>query len=215
MEIEFGSQASSRSFSMPSGIKFTPDVERGLFHRLEFAVDFDSLSSEKKNGSRPTQFGDSLTFKFRRPIHPGEHLSLAVAPQVEVLLRDATGTRLGAVVIGVYAFGLNSVVGNFIWTVATSPSAGNPRHQVEWVAGYARTFGHGPIARRFNFFAEYEQKSPQRAPDQVSVLGGVHYWLRPHLVLDVAVQGNNLRQGPSSVAFVAGLTANLGRIWPR
>ena len=214
LELELGTAASPDFFGLPAVLKVTPGVASGPLNGTEFSVGFDALTSTRMGGNRTTRFGDRMGFALRRAVYQGENFSLALAPQALFFLRDENGARLGAAVIAVYSSGLNSVVGNFIWSAATSASASNPARQYAWIAGYSRTLGHQDTLSRLSVFGEYLQESPSDASDSVSLIQGLSYRVRPDVVIDVAVQEFGLALGLSEVQFVAGLTINLGRVLP-
>ena len=111
LELEFGATSSGSFLTLPTTLKYTPDVRRGVLHRAEFSLSFDAISRVDVGGRHVTHFGNSLGFVIRRPVYIGESFSLAVAPRAIFLLRGDRGARLGARLLAAYTFGLNSVVG--------------------------------------------------------------------------------------------------------
>ena len=209
-ELEFGTAAKRNSFGLPSGLKFTPDMQSGLLRETELSIGFDALTSMSEDGRRIHQFGEQLTLAVRRALHRGEHFSFALAPRATFFLRGEKGARVGAKAIGMWSYGLNTAVANLTYTGATSPSDNNSAHQTDIALGYSRTLGESGVANRFALFAEYQHEFPSGRDNTVSLMQGITFRARPDLVLDFAVQQSGVAAGPLEVQILGGLTVNLG-----
>ena len=217
LELEFGATGTS-SFggllALPSNIKFTPDVSGGVFQCAEFSLSFDAASSVAVADRRETQFGDSLSFVIRRPVYRGKALSFAVSPRPIFFLRDNRGLRLGIRAVSEYDHHLDSVVVNFTWTRATSPTPTNTPNEFDIASDYSHTFGDTGIRNRFSVFAGLLLEKPSKQDAAVSLGQGISYRLRSNRVLDCAVRELGWTTGARGYEILAGFTTNFGRLWP-
>lgn len=211
LELEVGTTSWRGFFALPVTVKYTPDVGRGLFHRAEFSLTFDALTSVEETSRRATRFGDRLGFAVRRPVYRGETLSVAVVPQALFFLRGDRGARLGLTGIMVYGMGLNSLTVNGTWTSATHPSATNPAQQYDVAVDVARTLGESGPRSRWTVFGGLLYENPSHRAAAVSLGQGVTYRFRPNWVLDFAVRQLGLAAGRRDYQILAGFTVNLGR----
>ena len=200
--------------SVPVSVKFSPKTG-GWFEGTELNFSFDGLVSSVNGGMRVTQFGDRLELSLRRAVFRRGGWSFALSPDFEFLLRGDRGARLGMTGIAVYAWGLNSLVGNFIWSTATQSSQTNPAQKYEVIMGYSRTLGEGTVSRRFSLFAEYKREMPSNSKAKNSLVQGMAYRVRPSLVLDIATSQLGVGSGQTVFELAAGLTVNLGRVQGR
>jgi len=215
LEIEFGATGTSSFggfFALPTNMKYTPDVRRGLLHRAEFSLGFDAVSSAATPGGRQTGFGQTLSLIIRRPVYVGKSFSLAVAPRSIFFLRDGRGARVGARLLAAYNFGLNAVIANFTWTSATSSLATNPAQQYDVAFDYGIRLGESGWRQRTSLFAGFLTEKPKHHETSVTFGQGISYRLRPNYVLDFAVRERGLAAGPRGYELLAGFTANLGRL---
>ena len=201
VEIEFGGAAFDSLFSLPTTVKFTPDVDAGLLRELEWSVGFDGLINET---GRNLRFSDSVVLGVRKAVYEGGGFALAVAPAVTLLTRDADGVRVGATTIGVYQFGANALIGNLTWSGATDPSEGNPSRKIDWMGGAAHSFG------RASLFVEALYEDPAGLGNTLSLMQGVSFAARPNVVLDFALLQSGVN-GATDIGALFGLTVNLGR----
>lgn len=212
LELEMGMGSSGRFFSLPTSIKFTPDAGRGLFHRMEFSLHFDAISSVSEDDERETHFSDRLGLVIRRPVYLGESFSLAVAPRASFFLRGDRGARLGLTALTAYEFGLNSVVANMTWTSATTPSPTNPAQRYDVAFDFIRQLGPSGTMSRLSVFGGLLTENPTHQATSVSLGQGISYRVRPHWALDFAVREFGLTAGRRDYRIVAGFTINLGRL---
>lgn len=210
LELELGGSANRDSLGLPTTLKFTPNVPKGPFYKTEFSLSFESLSSMLTDSRRAFQFGDRLIFAVRRALHRGERFSFALAPHATFFVRGEKGARLGATAIGVWSFGLNTVVANLTYTGATSPSQSNSAHRADIALGYSRTIGEGELSNRFAVFGEYQHEIPNSGTTTASLMQGVAFRARPDIVLDFAVQQSGVGSRSVEVHLLGGLTVNLG-----
>lgn len=215
VELEFGGTATS-SFggflALPTTVKFTPDVTGGVFRHAEFSLGFDSLTSTATAGGRDTNFGQTLSFVVRRPIYVGKAFSLAVAPRGIFYLRGDRGARVGARMLAAYGWGRSSVVGNFTWTSATSPSPTNPAQQYDVAFTYGLSLGESGWRERTALFAGFQVEKPKHFDSALSFDQGLSYRIRPNYVVDFAIQQRGIAAGARGYELLFGLTANLGHV---
>ena len=222
MEIEFGASATGSGggfLTLPTMLKFTPDVGAGVFRGAEFSVSFDALQRDSSGAETESRFGDSLLLAVRRPVWEGNSFSVAVAPLAQFYLRGQQGARLGLLGIVAYSSGLEALVANFTWTSATSSSTSatsssptNPAHKYDFALDYGHTMGPAGTASRVGVFAGILIERPTQADTSVSMSQGITYRMRPNLVWDLALVENGLAAGPLGYQVLAGLTVNLGRL---
>ena len=212
VEMEFGATVSDKFLTLPTTLKYTPEVPQGLFHQAEFSVSFDALSNHSAGSGRVTQCGNSLGIVMRRLVYLGDHISVAVAPRILVLLRGDHGLRIGARAIAAYDAGLNSTVVNFTWTAATSSSPTNPEHEYDIALDYSRTLGKSTMFSRWSVFAGVLSEQALHRDAAVSLGQGMSYRFRPGLVGDLAIRETGLGSGWSGYEALLGLTVNLGRV---
>src|SRR5882762_8828144 len=94
MELDWGNLYSfaSGNYTMPSGLRYTPEGTHILWGRTEYSVAFDSVSSAEIGNSRLTRFSQALTLTATSLIHDGERFDFAIAPQATFFLRDEAGS---------------------------------------------------------------------------------------------------------------------------
>jgi hypothetical protein len=184
-------------------------VSSGFFHQIEFNLGFDTLERIPTGNGSDFKFGDSLDLALRRPVWSGNGLSFAVAPRIEVFLRDNKGSLIGGSGIAVYGFGLNSLVLNVVGLGATSPSEDNPA----WVARVAGGYGRALGSSRFALALEVQHEWLKGQESGLSLLQALNFRVRPDLVFDVAVEQRGLRSGDFEMVLQGGLTCNLGSVF--
>lgn len=109
--------------------------------------------------------------------------------------------------IAVQRVGNYSIIGNLAWSAASNPSEGNPAHQVDWIAGVAKSFGKASL------FAEALYEDPSGAGGVTSMMQGVAAAVRPNFVIDFALQQSAVNQ-QTQVGALVGMTVNLGHWQP-
>jgi hypothetical protein len=192
------------SITLPTALKWTPDGDSLLLGRTEYSVAFDSVNSAASGGLRSTQFSDRLSLTTTSVIYDSEHFDVAVAPQLTTLLRNDSGIRAGATVVGRLDAGGNTVAGTAGWSGATSPSDSNPAGVWDMGAGYARKLG------RFTPHMTVVWENATGFERTISVFGGVEYQCSEQFAVDVTAQRYSLAgPGPDRQVLV-GVTWNFG-----
>jgi len=215
LETEFGLIGPWDTYALPTSVKFTPPVQSGLFHQLEFSLQFDALERILLLDDAAHKFGQTLDFVLRRPVYAGDNFSFALAPRAEFFLRDGSGANLGGAAIGSYLFGLNSLNFTVTGKAATAPSRVAPPWGVDVAYGYARTLGESGVAGRLALAIEAQHELPSGSPNRTSLLQSVTYSIRPNLAFDIGVEQHGLQAGNFQWIFRSGFTYNFGYLWRR
>lgn len=213
MEIEWGGAFSTGgAFTFPTTIKFTPEGHHVWWGRTEFSVGFDAVDSSVDPGYRVTNFGDRATFAATCVLHDGDKLDLAIAPQVSVLMRGDSGTRLGATAIARYDAGRGSAGITMTWTAATVASASNPAGTFDLGAGYGyRLKPSGPLGHLTPHINWLWERSTG-VERQVSAFEGIEYQITERVAVDFSGAHFGIWGGGRDHQVVVGLTVNTGRL---
>ena len=208
IDIEWGAAVSTDgSFTFPTAIHYTPEGPYVWWGRTEFSVSFDSLSYNQVN-----HFGDRLTGAATCVVHDGDHLDIAVAPQVTFLLRGDSGVRAGATAIARYDIGRSSAGVTFTWAGASQPSDTNPAGTFDLGAGYGfHLKATGPLRHFTPHFNALWEKSTGNTR-LVSLFEGVEYQVTDPLAIDFALQHISLWGNQPDTQYVVGLTVNTGHL---
>ncbi|MFY9224162.1 MAG: hypothetical protein WAQ98_15940 [Blastocatellia bacterium] len=213
LEMELGTVISEDTFVIPITFKYTPPATKGLFHKTEFSVSFDTIAGIESNNKRTTKTGNLISFAIRRPVFEIKNFSIAFAPQASFFLRDQKGARLGATVFTAYAFGLNSVVTNLTFSNATSSSASNPAQKYDLAIDVGRTLGNSGAKSKTSIFTGILIEKAKKQDSIVSLLQGINYRVKPNLVLDLSLRQVGFRTGNIDYQLLTGLTVNFGRLF--
>lgn len=209
VELDWSSlfSLSSHNYSMPSAVRYTPSGSSMFGGRTEYSLSFDSLTSAPFGGSRLNQFSESLTAM--ATIVPWKDIGFAIAPQATYMLRDATGWRFGAIVLGRAQFGLNEFGITGGWSGATSSSDGNPAGTFDAGVGYGRHFkGSGFVSKLIPHVNVTGEKSTG-ITRQISLFEGIAYQPNDRLMFDISGQHFGIIGGPPDHQLVIGLTFTL------
>jgi len=201
------------NYTMPSGIRYTPEGTNILWGRTEYSIAFDTISSADIGGSRLTQFSQALTLAATSVLHDGEKFDFAIAPQATFFLRDEAGSRLGAVAIARYDTGRNSFGGTLSWSGATQSSATNPAGTIDAGLGFGRQLSGSPLLEKFTPHINAEWERSTGLPRGLLASEGVEYQITEHLAFDVAAQQSTGAGNPGDRQIAFGITLNLGRIF--
>lgn len=198
--------------SMPSAIKFTPEGNSLLAGRTEYSIAFDSIDSAVNAGGRTTQFSDRLTLAATSVVFDSKHFDLAVAPQVTTLLRNDSGMRAGATLIGRVDAGGNSFGISGAWSGATSTSSTNPAGIWDLGIGYGRHLAATGFAARITPHVNATLEKATGFERTLSVFAGIEYQCTAKTALDLTAQRYNLAGGIPDRQLLLGITVNLGKI---
>jgi hypothetical protein len=214
MEIDWSSlySFSTSNFSMPSGIRYTPEGTNILWGRTEYSVAFDSVASANVAGSRLTQFSQAVTLTATSVLHDGEKFDFAIAPQATVFLRDESGSRLGAVAIARYDSGLNSVGGTVSWSGATHNSPSNPAGTLAIGFGYGRQLSGSPLLEKLTPHVNAEWERSTGLPRALYATEGIEYQMKERFAFDLAAQQVTGAGNSSDRQIAFGITWNVGRL---
>ena len=213
LELEFGATISGSFLALPTSLKFTPNVQNPFLYRTEFSLGFDTITSQfAEIVPGKTQFGDMISLAIRHVAYQDDSFSFAVVPLASFFFRDNKGARLGLAGLATYSFGLNSIIGNVVFSGATSPSPDNTSSQLDTIIGYGRSLKAIGILSRVSAFAEFLHQAVGDESDYVSLLQGISYRIRPEWVIDFAVQQDGVLTGLLEVQFLVGFTLNLGHL---
>jgi hypothetical protein len=203
----------SGGFTLPSAFKYTPEGDSLYWGRTEYSVAFDSVSSAIDTGAaRSTQFSDRLTMAATSVLFDSEHFDIAVAPQLTTFLRDQSGVRLGATVIGRYDGGGNSIAFTASWSGATSASDANPAGVWDFGAGWGHHLATSGALNRITPHANVILEKSTGFAHTLALYGGVAYQLTERLSVDVTGQRLGLTGiGPDRQVLV-GFTLNFGKM---
>jgi len=213
IEIDWGGLYSytTGTLTMPSALKFTPAGNSLLLGRTEYSVAFDSIDSVPSTGTRSTQFSDRLTFAATTVVFDSAHFDVAVAPQVTAFLRNDSGVRIGATVIGRYDRAGNSIGMTAGWSAATSVSDTNPAGVWDFGGGYGRRLASGGFLGRLTAHANAGLEKSTGLLRTASIFGGFEYQANKRVAVDVSAQRLGLiGNGPDRQILVS-LTVNLGK----
>lgn len=214
MEVDWGDLYSftTANFSMPSGLRYTPEGRHVLWGRTEYSVAFDTLTSADAGGSRVTQFTQALTFAGVTVLHDGEKLDVAFAPQASIFLRDESGARLGATAIARYDSGRNSTGVTVGWSAATHSSSTNPAGTVNAGFGYGRQLSGSRFLERLTPHVNGEWEKSTGQARNLLATEGVEYQITERLAFDLAGQHFAAPGSATDNQVAFGMTLNLGRM---
>jgi hypothetical protein len=196
----------SRSYSMPTTLKWTPEGSHVYWGRTEFSANLDAISSVDTESGRVTHSSDHLTLAGTSLIADREHWNFAFAPLATFALRDHQGARLGGVAIVRYDRGRGSAGATVTWTGATNPSADNPSGTWDIGGGYGRAIGG-----KFTAHGDVQYERSTGIAGAWSLFEGVEYQYTDNLAIDVSAQHISLFGGERDHQLVAGITMNLGK----
>lgn len=202
------SSTSNNTLFFPATLRYTPTGPSILWGRTEFSVSWDSAYSADEAQNRTYQFSDHVTLTGVSVLLDSKHWDLALAPQVTVLTRGASGVRVGGAGIARGDFGRDSVAMSASWTGATNPAGSdNPAGTFDWLAGYARSVGGG-----FTVYASAQWERSTGIGPQVSVFEGIQY--SPNDRWGIELSGQHYAAGSSQTdnQMVLGITITLGRL---
>lgn len=204
LEIELGFDATDGQLTLPMDVRFGLD---GLLKRTELSVAYDSIDVQGGD----TRFGEKLTLGLRtRFVDPGSGPGIAFAPEVGIGLPDGVSDTLGALLIVDRSFGRHGIVGNIKLEAPLDPPEDASSHAFNWILGYSVVFGRDG---RFGAFAEIQQDLPQGQENTVALIQGLTYAVRPHFMIDLAVQQTGVGSGSTTWEVLGGLTKNFGKIF--
>jgi hypothetical protein len=214
MEVDWSNlySFSNSNFTMPSGIRYTPEGSNIFWGRTEYGVAFDSISSANIGASRLTQFSQAVTLSATSVIHDGEKFDFAIAPQAMVFLRDESGLRLGAVAIARYDTGRNSIGGTVSWSAATHNSPSNPAGTFDVGFGFGRQLSGSRLLEKFTPHVNAEWERSTGLPRALLASEGVEYQVTERLAFDVSGQQVAGAGNPSDHQIAFGITLSLGRL---
>ncbi len=214
LELDWGGLYSftTGTLTMPSALKFTPEGKSVLWGRTEYSVSFDSLASAVNTGVRSTQFSDRLTFAATAVIFDSEHFDIAFAPQVTTFLRNESGARLGATIIGRYDYGKNSAGVTAGWTAATAATDTNPAGVWDFGLGYGRHLAADGVLGRFTPHVNMLLEKSTGFERTLSLFGGIEYQITHRVAVDVAGQRIGFSGGGPDRLILVGLTVNSGKL---
>jgi hypothetical protein len=214
VELDWGTLYSYTTgfLTLPSALKFTPEGKSVLWGRTEYSVAFDSVASAVNTGVRSTQFSDRLTFAATSVIFDSEHFDIAVAPQVTTFLRNESGVRLGATIIGRYDHGNNSAGVTAGWTAATTVTDTNPAGVWDFGLGYGRHLAADGVLGRFTPHLNTLLEKSAGFERTLSMFGGVEYQINKRVAVDVSGQRIGFTGGGPDRLLLVGLTINTGKL---
>ena len=206
VEIDWGGLYSytTRLFTMPAALKYTPAGASLFWGRTEYSIVFDSVDSTVATGVRSTQFSDHIGFAATAVLYDSVHFDVAIAPQITMLLRGDSGLRAGATAIARYDGGGNSIGFTAGWSAGTAVTATNPAGVWDFGAGYSRHLRR--LAPHVNVVLEKSTGFER----MVSVYGGVEYQITERVAIDPTWQRVALSGGKPDRQFLLSLTVNLG-----
>jgi hypothetical protein len=200
----------SRNFTMPSAVKYTPAGNSYLWGRTEYSIAFDSVSSSVDAGPRQLQFSDRVSFAATSILFDSTHFDVAIAPQATFFLRDAAGARYGATMVAREDIGLNSMGATVGWTAATTSSNINPAGTWDFGVGYGRHLASkGALAHFTPHFNTVWERSTG-FDGIASAFAGVEYQITDRVSFDATGQRVGFR-GPVDRQVQIGMTINLGK----
>ena len=215
VELEYGGSTNGKTGQAPVSIKFAPDG-RGPLANSEFRLSFEAIDFASVPPRGTTRhFGDRFVFGYRRKVFNKHGLSVALAPRFSVLRRSNQGVRAGITGIAAKGFGRYTLVQNLSLSGATSPSQSNPQRLIESDTDVSRALGSDGFRSRLSVFAGLHLDKARSQGMGLSLGQGLAFRLRPNVVLDAAIRELNLRHSNADYQILFGMTANLGRLFPR
>ena len=213
VEIDWGNLYSytSGTFTMRSALKYTPGGTSVLWGRTEYSISFDSISSAVDTGTRKTQFSDHVSLTATAVVLDTAHFDIAVAPQTTFLVRDASGTRLGATVIARADLGLSSLGATIGWSGATTSSISNPAGSWDVGVGLGRHLAEKGVLQQITPHMNAIWERSTGVERTLSAFAGVEYQITPRVAFDVTGQRIGL-PAASDRQILAGMTINLGKL---
>lgn len=214
MEIDFGYLYSwtTEAITLPSSLRVTPEGDSLWWGRTEYGVAFDSISSAVNTGLRSTQFSDRLSFTATSVLFDSEHFDIAVAPQITAMLRNDSGARWGATVIGRFDDGRNSFGVTGGWSGATAPSDTNPAGAWEFGAGFGRALRRQGPLHRITPHANAVLDRATGIGRSTSLFGGFEYQVNDRFSVDASGQRFSLTGAGPDRQFLLSVTMNTGRL---
>ena len=214
IEVDWGNLYSftTANFSMPSGLRYTPEGSNVIWGRTEYSVAFDSIASANVGGSRLTQFSQAMTLTATSVVHDGPKFDVAIAPQATVFLRDEAGSRLGAVAIARYDSGRNSIGGTVSWSGATHSSASNPAGTFAAGFGFGRQLSGSQLLEKFTPHVNAEWEKSTGLERAVLASEGIEYQITQRLAFDVSGQHLVGAGNPADHQLAFGITLSLGKL---
>src|SRR5207253_10975526 len=200
----------SRNFTMPSALKYTPAGNSFLWGRTEYSIAFDSISSAVDLGNRTTQFSDRVTLTATSVLLDTTHFDIGIAPQTTFFLRDESGGRYGATVIVREDIGLNSIGATIGWSGATTTSFTNPAGTWDFGAGFGRRLAAKGTLSHFTPHINAVLERSTGFERSLSAFAGVEYQITPRVAFDASGQRIGLTTGPDR-QILLGMTINLGK----
>ena len=207
VEIDWASAYSitSDGLLLPTAIKYTPLGHHDWWGRTEYSVSFNSYDS-----GPPGQFGQTMTVTGTCVLKDGDHLDIAIAPQVTKFLRDETGARLGATAIARLDIGRNSIGTTFGWSGATHSSPTNPAGTVDIGLGMGRRLAPGGFIGHFSPHVNAGWERSTGVARIASLLEGVEYQIIDQLAFDFSAQQVAAYGRRADRQVIFSVTANLG-----
>ena len=202
---------SSRNWTMPSTLRYTPKGGHLLWGRTEYSAAFESFTNLSAGDHRVTQTGDAVTLSATTVVVDGEKFDIAVAPQATLFLRNESGARLGATAIARYDAAGNSLSSTLTWSAATQASDGNPARITDVGFGFGRRLGTAGLAQKLSPHVNAVWERATGLPGTFSLFEGMEYQVSERVAFDVSGQHFNLRGGAVDHQIVAGFTFNLAR----
>jgi hypothetical protein len=202
---------SSKTYTMPTAVKYTPEGRHVFWGRTEYGVAFDLLANVEAEGGRVTQFGDMVTLAANSVLLDGQKLDIAVAPEATVFLREEAGARLGATAIARYDTGRNSLGATLSWTGATHSSPSNRAGTLDAGLGFGRRLLDAGLPGKFTPHVNFVCEKSTGVERVVSFFEGVEYQINERVALDLSGQHLGVAGGARDHQIVLGITVSLGR----
>lgn len=200
------------TFTLPSALRFTPSGRSLFWGRTEYSAAFDAIASAPNADGRFTQFSDRVILAATSVVFDTEHFDVVIAPQVTAFLRNESGARIGATMIGRYDGGNNNIGVTASWTAATNPTDTNPAGIWDFGAGYGRRLRSSGILRRLTPHANSVLEKSTGFERTISLFGGIEYQITDRMAFDVSGQRFGLIGGIPDRQILVGLTMNFGRV---
>jgi hypothetical protein len=214
LEVEWDNLYSGyeSDYSMPSTVKYTPEGSTLFWGKTEYSVSFDSLEAfNDGNGGRPIHFSDRITATATSVVLDLEHFDLAAAPQITSFLRNESGIRAGATVIGRFDFGRNSLGLTAGWSGGTTASLTNPSGILD--LGYGRRLADNGWLKHVTPHTNFIYEKSTGITRIRAMFEGVEYQINDSVALDVSGQHFSVPGGNrADHQIFVGLTVNLGRL---
>ena len=201
----------TKNFTMPSALKYTPLGNSLLLGRTEYSLAFDSISSAVDLGTRTTQFSDRVSLTATSVVFDSTHFDIAVAPQATVFLRDESGGRYGATVIAREDIGQNSLGATVSWSGASASSSTNPAGTWDFGGGFGRHLRTNGILGHFTPHVNAVWERSTGIGGSLSTFAGMEYQITTRVAFDASGQRIGLTDGVDRQVLL-GFTINLGKL---